>query len=160
MISLVGRRRTLVECQQRIASIPVVGIREEFARSLDHFLAYLGSVPWEPLKLTSPASILGPKGFLEAGTKAHFAFVQNGHTHWGLIWNNKTPRLGRAAACLGGALMRQGVEANDNDLFETIDIRNGQIFSVSTAEIDETYSQFSADFAALESDYLRLIGGS
>jgi len=115
---------------------------------------------WEPLALKRSPAFPCPKGILEFGTQAHFSFQEGGYRHFICLWNNKTPRLTREAALIGNMLMRQSVEANDNaiDLFETVDLRNGEIFSSTTEEIDQDFDRLQQFAREIESELERLVG--
>ncbi|MNW15300.1 hypothetical protein D3C71_2137600 [compost metagenome] len=58
-------------------------------------------------------------------------------------------------AKLGCALMRQGVEANDNDHFDMIDVRSGKVFTATAAELDDLYPTIRKRIEELESEYRR-----
>lgn len=158
LLSYLRKRRSLAQCLEFIASLPTAAARSEFGQAFSNFIDYLGTGTWEAgaVQLTNPIS--APKGVLLAGTKAHFSFERDGRKHWGLIWNNKTPALGLDAAHFGCALMRQGVEANDNDLFEVTDVRRGLTYALSTAEIDDGHGSLAAKLEMLEEAYIRVAG--
>ncbi len=157
LTGLANGHRSLADCRKHIERLPSFTAREEFARGLKNFLAYIGIEPRERTRIPASNRYVGPEGVLAIGTKAHFTFEQGGCRHWGLIWNNKSPRLSAESARLGCALIRQGVEANDNDLFEMIDVRNGQVFSATADEIDDQYPIIANVIAKLEKEYQRLV---
>lgn len=154
---LANGARTRADCVRYIASLPALATREEYTRGLNHFIAYLGLEPRDRIRVPPTNRYRGPKGVLAIGTRAHFTFSRGERTHWGLIWNNKAPRLTPEAARLGCALLRQGVEANDNDLFEMIDVRSGKVFSATADEIDEHYRAIRKRIGQLEDDYQRYV---
>lgn len=157
LTGLANGTRTSADCGRYIAGLPALATREEFSRGFKHFMTYLGIEPRDRVRIPPTNRYIGPKGVLAISTRAHFTFERGQRTHWGLIWNNKAPRLTPEAASLGCALLRQGVEANDNDLFDMIDVRNGKVFSATASEIDEQYFAIRRRIGELEDDYKKYV---
>lgn len=157
LIGLANGQRSTADCAAYISRLQAFATREEFMRGLKNFVAYIGMEPRERILRPLPNRYLGPDRILAISTRSHFTFERGHRTHWGLIWNNKSPRLTAEAARLGCALMRQGVEANDNDLFEMIDVRNGKVFAATASEIDDSYKSMSNAVSRLEDAYKRFV---
>ncbi len=155
LTSLANGYRTLADCERYIQALSALATREEFTRGLKYFQAYIGGEPRERIRPPAPNRYIGPGGVLAISTRAHFTFEIGDFRHWGLIWNNKSPRLAAEEARLGCALMRQGVEANDNDHFDMIDVRSGKVFTATAAELDDLYPKIRKRIGELESEYRR-----